>query len=74
MLSRWSRPRFQRYNCWHCPDDEGSMNLWNISLIHWDYMALYLKRLSSLNSLPSGPEIPVNLNTVLMSLLGIICS
>jgi hypothetical protein len=37
-------------------DDEGSMYLWNTSVLQWDCTALYPRRLSSSYS-PWGPEI-----------------
>jgi hypothetical protein len=30
----------------HHPDDGGSMNLWNVRLLKWDYMALYSRKLN----------------------------
>jgi hypothetical protein len=44
--------RFRGAFCVHhqgddCPDGEGSMYFWNVSLLLWDYTGLYPRRLSS---------------------------
>jgi hypothetical protein len=40
-------PRFGGVYCLHlqCPDDGGSMNLWNIGLLQQDYTVLHARKL-----------------------------
>jgi hypothetical protein len=46
VQSHWSRLTFQ-----------GSKHLWNMSLVQWDYMALYHRKMSSSSLLLWEPEI-----------------
>jgi hypothetical protein len=54
MCSPRSRSVFQRCllpaSRWSGPDDGGSMHLWKICLLLWDYMGPYPRRLSSSDS------------------------
>jgi hypothetical protein len=47
------RPTFQKFH----PDDGGGTHLWNVGLLHQDYMTLYPRRLWSSYSPPWEPEV-----------------
>jgi hypothetical protein len=47
VSSHWSRPTFQGAYCLH--HHGGSTHVWKVSLLQWDYMVLYARRLFIFN-------------------------